>query len=231
MDARSAKPDCIDIPGGRTYCESVMATQVIMPKQGQSVESCIIVGWKKRPGDAVKTGEVICEVETDKATFEVESPAEGTLLAIFHDTGSDVPVLAPIAAIGKPGEPFESLRGSAACACRGSRSRACPRCGCRERACREVRAAHPFRQGHGVPEGESACRGARHFPCRSSGLGSRWPHHRARRGGGRCSPAGCGGAGSRATGSAPGRCCGRACFLCSGRGARGEGHRHQEAHL
>ena len=90
-----------------------MASVVIMPKHGQSVESCIIVGWKKRPGDTVKTGEVICEVETDKATFEVESPAAGTLLAIFHEAGSDVPVLAPIAAIGSPGESFESLRGGA----------------------------------------------------------------------------------------------------------------------
>ena len=87
-----------------------MATPVIMPKQGQSVESCVIVGWKKRPGDAVKTGEVICEVETDKATFEVESPAEGTLLAIFHEAGSDVPVLATIAAIGAPGENLDGLR-------------------------------------------------------------------------------------------------------------------------
>ena len=84
-----------------------MATPIIMPKQGQSVETCVIVGWKKRVGDTVKTGEVLCEVETDKATFEVESPAEGTLLAIFHDTGSEVPVLAPIAAIGKPGEKVE----------------------------------------------------------------------------------------------------------------------------
>jgi pyruvate dehydrogenase E2 component (dihydrolipoamide acetyltransferase) len=86
-----------------------MPTPVIMPKQGQSVESCVIIGWKKKPGDTVKAGEVICEVETDKATFEVESPAEGTLLAIFHEAGSDVPVLATIAAIGKPGESVDGL--------------------------------------------------------------------------------------------------------------------------
>ncbi|MGA2974055.1 MAG: dihydrolipoamide acetyltransferase family protein [Spirochaetia bacterium] len=84
-----------------------------MPRQGQSVETCIIVSWKKRVGDPVKTGEVICEVETDKATFEVESPAEGTLLAIFHPEGSDVPVLTPIAAIGAPGENIDALRGPA----------------------------------------------------------------------------------------------------------------------
>jgi pyruvate dehydrogenase E2 component (dihydrolipoamide acetyltransferase) len=89
-----------------------MATPVILPKQGQSVESCIIVGWKKKPGDSVKAGDVLCEVETDKATFEVESPADGTLLSIFHDAGSDVPVLTPIAAIGQPGENVEALRGA-----------------------------------------------------------------------------------------------------------------------
>ena len=92
-----------------------MATVVIMPKQGQSVETCAIVGWKKKVGDAVRLGEVICEVETDKATFEVESTAEGTLLAIFHEAGSEVPVLAPIAAIGKPGESVQGLDTAAPC--------------------------------------------------------------------------------------------------------------------
>ena len=85
-----------------------------MPKQGQSVESCIIVGWKKHVGDPVKAGDILCEVETDKATFEVESPAAGTLLAIFHEQGADVPVLMPIAAIGSPGESVDALRGGAA---------------------------------------------------------------------------------------------------------------------
>ena len=85
-----------------------MAIPVILPKQGQSVETCAIIGWKKRVGDAVKAGEVICEVETDKASFEIESPADGTLLAIYHEAGSQVPVLATIAAIGKPGEKIEA---------------------------------------------------------------------------------------------------------------------------
>ncbi len=85
-----------------------MATPVILPRQGQSVETCAIVGWKKRVGDTVKSGEVLCEVETDKATFEVESPADGTLLAVFYEAGSQVPVLTTIAAIGKPGEKVAS---------------------------------------------------------------------------------------------------------------------------
>ena len=81
-----------------------MAIPVILPKQGQSVETCAIVGWKKRVGDAVKAGEVLCEVETDKASFEIESPADGTLLAIYREAGSQVPVLETIAVIGTPGE-------------------------------------------------------------------------------------------------------------------------------
>jgi pyruvate dehydrogenase E2 component (dihydrolipoamide acetyltransferase) len=87
-----------------------MATALIMPKQGQSVETCAIVAWKKKVGDALTTGEVVCEVETDKAAFEVESPATGTLLAIFHEAGEQVPVLEAIAAIGSPGEDVSGLR-------------------------------------------------------------------------------------------------------------------------
>jgi len=81
-----------------------MAIPVILPRQGQSVETCAIVGWKKHVGDTVKNGEVLAEVETDKASFEIESPADGTLLAIYHEAGSQVPVLETIAVIGSPGE-------------------------------------------------------------------------------------------------------------------------------
>lgn len=103
-----------------------MAIPVIMPKQGQSVETCNILSWKKSVGDLVKTGEVICEVETDKATFEVESPAGGTLLAIFHEAGSDVPVLTPIAVIGAPGENVDALRGPGASAAPAPQAAAAP---------------------------------------------------------------------------------------------------------
>lgn len=87
-----------------------MAVEVLMPRQGQSVESCIIVGWKVKEGDTVKTGDALCEVETDKATFEVEAPADGTVLGIFYPDEADVPVLQVIAAIGAPGEDISSLR-------------------------------------------------------------------------------------------------------------------------
>ena len=81
-----------------------MATEVLMPRQGQSVESCIIVGWKKQVGDSVQEGDILCEVETDKATFEVESPATGTLIAVLYDDGDEVPVLDQIAFVGEAGE-------------------------------------------------------------------------------------------------------------------------------
>jgi pyruvate dehydrogenase E2 component (dihydrolipoamide acetyltransferase) len=87
-----------------------MATAVVMPKQGQSVESCIIVGWKKEIGEEVAEGEVLCEVETDKALLEVPSSTSGTLLARFFEAGDDVPVLTPIAVIGRPGEDISSFR-------------------------------------------------------------------------------------------------------------------------
>jgi pyruvate dehydrogenase E2 component (dihydrolipoamide acetyltransferase) len=81
-----------------------------MPKQGQTVESCIIVEWKKQPGDSVAAGDVLCEVETDKAVLEVSSPVTGTLLARFFEAGDDVPVLTTIAAIGAAGEDVSDLR-------------------------------------------------------------------------------------------------------------------------
>jgi pyruvate dehydrogenase E2 component (dihydrolipoamide acetyltransferase) len=87
-----------------------MATAVVMPTLGNTVESCIIVDWKKSVGDSVKKGESICEVETDKAVMEVESPATGILLARFYAEGEDVPVQTAIAVIGQPGEDFSHLR-------------------------------------------------------------------------------------------------------------------------
>jgi pyruvate dehydrogenase E2 component (dihydrolipoamide acetyltransferase) len=87
-----------------------MATEVLMPRQGQSVESCIIIGWRVKEGDPVAEGQALCEVETDKATFEVPAPAAGTVLGIFYPADSDVEVLKVIAAIGAPGEDVSALR-------------------------------------------------------------------------------------------------------------------------
>lgn len=86
-----------------------MAEKILMPKQGNSVESCIIVSWLKKEGDPVSVGDILCEVETDKATVEVESSFEGTILKIFHEEDSEVPVHELIAVIGEPGEDISGL--------------------------------------------------------------------------------------------------------------------------
>lgn len=83
-----------------------MATPVIMPRQGQSVESCIITEWKKKVGDQVAVGDVLFSYETDKATFEEQAKVDGTLLAVFYNAEDDVPVLLNVAVIGNPGESF-----------------------------------------------------------------------------------------------------------------------------
>ena len=83
-----------------------MATPVIMPRQGQSVESCIITEWKKKVGDKVSVGDVLFSYETDKSTFEEQAKVEGTLLAVFYHAEDDVPVLLNVAVIGTPGESF-----------------------------------------------------------------------------------------------------------------------------
>jgi len=86
-----------------------MAIAVIMPKQGQSVETCIISKWFKNKGENVSVGEILFSYETDKAAFELESPAEGVLLDIFFGDGAEVPVLVAVAAIGKVGEETDSF--------------------------------------------------------------------------------------------------------------------------
>jgi len=81
-----------------------MAVPVVMPKQGNSVESCVIIGWNKKEGDPVSPGDVLCEAETDKAVIEVEAGAEGILLKTFFQVDDDVPVQTVIAVIGEAGE-------------------------------------------------------------------------------------------------------------------------------
>jgi pyruvate dehydrogenase E2 component (dihydrolipoamide acetyltransferase) len=86
-----------------------MITPILLPKQGNTVESCIIVEWKKNKGEEVKKGEVVCEIETDKAVFEIESPENGILLETFFNAGDEVPVLTNIAVIGNKGDSYKEF--------------------------------------------------------------------------------------------------------------------------
>ncbi|MGI5899277.1 MAG: dihydrolipoamide acetyltransferase family protein [Christensenellales bacterium] len=88
-----------------------MATVVIMPKQGQSVESCIITQWMKNEGDQVAVGDVLFSYETDKASFEEEARVSGVLLKMLAQEGDDVPCLDNVCIIGEPGEDISHLLG------------------------------------------------------------------------------------------------------------------------
>jgi len=81
-----------------------MATKVLLPKFGQTVETSEIVQWSKQEGQAVKKGDILCEISTDKSTLEVESQYEGTLLKILLPPGQTAPVNCVMALIGTPGE-------------------------------------------------------------------------------------------------------------------------------
>ncbi len=86
-----------------------MATAVIMPRQGQSVESCIITSWNKKVGDTVEKGEILFSYETDKSSFDEAAQESGKLLAIFHEEGDDVPCLENVCVIGNDGEDFSQF--------------------------------------------------------------------------------------------------------------------------
>jgi len=82
-----------------------MATPIMMPKQGQSVETCILTEWHKEKGEHVKEGDILFTYETDKASFDYEAEEEGILLEKFYQDGDEVPVLTNIAVLGEEGEP------------------------------------------------------------------------------------------------------------------------------
>jgi pyruvate dehydrogenase E2 component (dihydrolipoamide acetyltransferase) len=89
-----------------------MAEEVRMPALGQTTDQLLITSWIKAEGDMVRLGEPLCEVETDKATIEVESFVAGTLLRILHKAGETVEVGTPIAYIGVKGEQVPASGGS-----------------------------------------------------------------------------------------------------------------------
>lgn len=86
-----------------------MATIIILPKQGQSVESCIITEIKRKKGDTVAKGDILFSYETDKASFEEESPIDGVVLECFYNDGDEVPVLLDMMVVGQPGDDYAGL--------------------------------------------------------------------------------------------------------------------------
>ena len=81
-----------------------MAVEVKMPQLGLTMEEGTVSKWVKQEGDAVKVGDVLLEITTDKLTSEVTAEAEGTLIQIVAQEGEDVPVKGILAYIGAAGE-------------------------------------------------------------------------------------------------------------------------------
>jgi len=86
-----------------------MAEVIRMPKMSDTMTEGVIVSWLKKVGDDVKPGDILAEVETDKATMELENYVKGTLLHIGIEKGQAVPVDAVIAIVGQKGEDISSL--------------------------------------------------------------------------------------------------------------------------
>lgn len=87
-----------------------MANPVLMPKQGITVESCILTKWNVKVGDTVKVGDVLFSFETDKSSIDYNAEAEGEILALLCEEGDEVPVLSPVAVIGKKGEDISAFK-------------------------------------------------------------------------------------------------------------------------
>ena len=86
-----------------------MATVVIMPRQGQSVESCIITTWQKKKGDRVEVGDILFSYETDKSAFDEPAQTAGTILEVLAAEGDVIPCLDPVCIIGEVGEDISAL--------------------------------------------------------------------------------------------------------------------------
>ena len=86
-----------------------MAETISMPKLGFDMAEGLLVRWVKQVGETINKGDVLAEIETDKATVEVESSASGVVLQLIVDQGTMVPVNAPIAIVGQAGEKVSSV--------------------------------------------------------------------------------------------------------------------------
>ena len=85
-----------------------MATKILLPRLGESIEEAVIGKWCKEIGETVARGDVIAELETAKAMMELESPAKGVLLALIPEIGQTVQMGELVAVVGKEGEDWQA---------------------------------------------------------------------------------------------------------------------------
>uniref|UniRef100_UPI004048CA0F pyruvate dehydrogenase complex dihydrolipoamide acetyltransferase n=1 Tax=Algoriphagus sp. TaxID=1872435 RepID=UPI004048CA0F len=109
IPASSPAPVVAEPKTAAVSTSSIPATVVTMPKMSDTMQEGTIAAWLKKVGDSVKSGEIIAEVETDKATMELESYEDGVLLHIGVEAGGSVPVDGIIAVIGERGADYQSL--------------------------------------------------------------------------------------------------------------------------
>ena len=107
------KPPCRYKKRVSLQVNTIMAEVVRLPKMSDTMTEGVIVKWNYKVGDTVKSGDILAEVETDKATMDMEVYAKGTLLHLALNEGDATPVDSIIAVVGNPGEDFQSLLGSA----------------------------------------------------------------------------------------------------------------------
>ena len=103
-----------------------MANPVLMPKQGITVESCILTKWNVKVGDTVKEGDVLFSFETDKSSIDYAAEASGEILALLCEEGDEVPVLSPVAVIGKKGEDISAFTAGGNAASKAEEVKAAP---------------------------------------------------------------------------------------------------------
>ena len=89
-----------------------MAEKIIMPQGGQDLKFGTVVRWLKKEGDAVKKGDLVCEVETEKAVFEVNAPRDGILIKIIKEDGEEAEILTAIGYVGDKGEQIDLNKSS-----------------------------------------------------------------------------------------------------------------------
>jgi len=103
-----------------------MATEVVMPRLSDTMDSGTVARWLKQEGDQIKRGEIIAEIETDKANMEMESYANGILAQILVAEGQSAGLGQPIAMIAASQEEAESLRGSGTAASSATKKQTVP---------------------------------------------------------------------------------------------------------
>lgn len=153
-----------------------MAELVMMPKLGFDMQEGTLVRWVKTVGETINSGDVIAEIETDKATVEVEAYVTGTILKLFYEENSIVEVGIPIAVVGEPGENPDAVGGAPAAPAKSEEAAPAPT------ASAPVASHDAAAHGEDYPEGVKASplarriaedRGIRLNQVRGSGPGGR----------------------------------------------------------